>query len=78
MFFHDMLRNYPLAYLQKLSVPYLINWSVTRKQDRVAVGNFGTIKAYQDVLEDSLPGFFLADSTRTIPLVKFHEEPTLF
>lgn len=54
MFLPDLAKSYLLAYHQKLSVPCLMNGNVTREQDGIVVGHFGTSSAYQDASSKSI------------------------
>lgn len=46
MFFPDMERSYPLAYLQRLLASRQLDWDITQKHDGVIVRKFGTRGLY--------------------------------
>lgn len=68
MFLPDIERSYPLAYHQKLLVPRIMDWNVTREQDGVSVGNFGTISAYQDGRSRFITGLLPDRFSKDYPL----------
>lgn len=78
MFRSNMVRSYPLMYLQKPPIPHLMNWSMTKEQDGIAVGNFGTISAYKDSPSRSITSFLPSRFNKNYPLGKISRRANTF
>lgn len=46
IFLPNMKRSYPLSYLQATPVPRKMNWHLTKPQDGVLLGGFGTTSTF--------------------------------
>lgn len=60
----ELLANY----LQSISIPYQMEWSLTKDQDGVLVGNFGSQDPYEDGSSRYLTSLLPGRVTKDFPL----------
>lgn len=78
MFILKIVRSCSLTYFQNISIPQQMEWSLTKNQDDIPVGRFGSLGPYQDGSGKCLTTLLTGRAGKDFPLGKLAHSSIIY